>query len=269
MIAYNIFYLTDCKSTFYVFKAFFNHLKSHVDTASAKCTKCGMQATKEKLFKHIMECHGYGLYQCIYCHFGTNTFEIITAHIADEHPSKMPMFCERSENHNLDLRGGVQKPWSIESTILKHINLNVSAMVLKHAPKDKVLLKNELNMDRLLCSTSSDSKLIKTYSARNSKNSTDSLEGIKKILAQRDARKLANVAGDKFQRPSYHGNLVATSPPKVQVAQSNMFRKPTPIMPNPSGLQIQNVFSLSAYNSHISFSQNELTLSEKISNDVE
>lgn len=71
------------------------HLKEHTNTKVGKCAKCGGQSTKDNLYRHIIDCHGFGLYQCAHCRFGTNTFEIMSNHLANMHPSKLAMFCER------------------------------------------------------------------------------------------------------------------------------------------------------------------------------
>jgi hypothetical protein len=37
-----------------------------------------------------------GLYQCVFCVFGSNNFDNIINHIGNCHPSKPPIYCERS-----------------------------------------------------------------------------------------------------------------------------------------------------------------------------
>lgn len=143
---------TVCRAVFYVFKAFFNHINDHTNILNTKCIKCGERTTKNSLNRHLVHCHGFGLFQCVYCRFGTNTFEIINNHIANEHPSKLPLFCERSEFKTSDLGGemnGTPLASSIDSTCLKHINNHVSPPFLQKAPPNEVALRNVANIGNL------------------------------------------------------------------------------------------------------------------------
>lgn len=59
---------------FYVFKSFINHINTHTESCNTKCIKCNETTNKLSLHKHLVNCHGFGLFQCVYCKYGTNTF---------------------------------------------------------------------------------------------------------------------------------------------------------------------------------------------------
>jgi hypothetical protein len=134
-----------CRAVFYVFKSFLNHINEHENALNTKCIKCGDRTTKATLHKHLVNCHGFGLFQCVYCRFGTNTFEIISSHIANEHPSKLPLFCERSEYKTMNF-AEPPHPSSIESTCLKHINQHVPSSVIVKPSIEHAALRNYSNM---------------------------------------------------------------------------------------------------------------------------
>jgi hypothetical protein len=73
-----------------------DHLQTHPDSESPKCEKCEQKTSKHTILKHLVNCSGFGLFQCCYCRFGTNVFEVINAHIANIHPNCLPFFYERS-----------------------------------------------------------------------------------------------------------------------------------------------------------------------------
>lgn len=137
-----------CRASFYVFKTFLNHVNEHQITVSSKCLKCCEKTNKITLLKHLVNCYGFGLYQCVYCRFGTNTFEIMSSHIANEHPSKMPMFCERSEYKENPCKSPVL-PSSIESACLKHISQSVPHQYFFRPLISDVALRNYSNLGSL------------------------------------------------------------------------------------------------------------------------
>lgn len=85
-----------CKEVFYVFKQYQDHLEGHGEKLSTRCTKCKEAATKSSIVKHLCSCFNFGLYQCVYCQFGSNAFDVIDNHIAENHSSYMAIFCQRS-----------------------------------------------------------------------------------------------------------------------------------------------------------------------------
>lgn len=115
--------------------------------------KCGERLTPQTLQKHLFVCHGFGLFQCVYCRFGTNTFEIISSHIANQHPSCYPFFCERSENphgeKDTETDSALHLPNSLESTCLKIISQKVNPLFIKAAPVDMHRLSNFKNVGQL------------------------------------------------------------------------------------------------------------------------
>lgn len=116
-------------------KTFFTHIQTHNTPTNIKCVKCGERPKKGTLPKHLTQCHGFGIYQCVYCRFGTNTFEMISSHLANQHPSSLPMFCKRSgiakESTGEQADAGNN---SIDSTSLKRINQEVNPIFKKKAP---------------------------------------------------------------------------------------------------------------------------------------
>lgn len=101
-----------CRGIFFTWNTFAAHLNTH-QNRKARCIKCGKVTTNESVMTHIENCHRHGLYQCIYCVFGTHHFGILNNHIADSHPSEFPLFCEREELRNAD-------------GSLKHVSVNLS-----------------------------------------------------------------------------------------------------------------------------------------------
>lgn len=54
--------------------------------------------------------------QCVFCKFGATTFDAIKEHLVDCHPSKLPLFCERSQESNVS-------PSSIDSVPIRYIGV--------------------------------------------------------------------------------------------------------------------------------------------------
>lgn len=91
-----------CRGIFYGKEAFLDHMSKHAENLRARCITCGEKATNKTIEKHLEKCHGVGLYHCVYCVLGTDTFETLNNHIANDHPSRLPVFCERTEHRNQD-----------------------------------------------------------------------------------------------------------------------------------------------------------------------
>lgn len=145
---------TGRKAQFFVFKAFLLHIKEHASSLNTTCTKCRQKTTASTIHKHLVHCHGYGMNQCVYCRFGTNAPKIISQHIANEHPSMMPFFCERSErSRSEDLINGTPSkmldPTSIESTRLQRISHSVIPQCFVDAPSDEIVMRNYSNIGDL------------------------------------------------------------------------------------------------------------------------
>ncbi|CAO1411514.1 unnamed protein product [Diamesa hyperborea] len=134
-----------CKAKFYVFKSFIDHVNAHKEVCNTKCIKCNETTNKSSLHKHLVNCHGFGLFQCVYCKYGTNTFEIINHHLTNKHPNKLPMFCERSQ-----AQSSTQIPVSsIDSTCLKHINQVVNSNLIKKPSYSDAALLNHDKVGKL------------------------------------------------------------------------------------------------------------------------
>lgn len=102
------------------------------------CFKCGEKTNKSTIHKHIVACHGLGLYQCVYCRFGTSTSDIMANHMANEHPSKLTFYCERS------VRKGTEEiqVGDIAGTNLKQVKIPVENELYINAPINETALKN-------------------------------------------------------------------------------------------------------------------------------
>lgn len=88
--------VADCKAQFYVFEMFEKHLAAHDGDLNTKCLKCKQVTNKSSIVEHLCSCYGFGLWQCVYCRFGTNSgFDVIDNHIAEHHSSQLAAFCER------------------------------------------------------------------------------------------------------------------------------------------------------------------------------
>ena len=199
------------------------------------------------LLKHLIECHGFGLYQCVYCRFGTNTFDIITDHMANDHPSKVPMFCERAEIKNLENRYIL--PSSIDSTSLKHINQTVASLYLKNAPNNEILLKNEMNKNQIVFNASTSTP----PQAKPIMKRSLPTEYAKKVNAAQNARNppIAVPTANRIVTPSF--NYIMPSSTDTEVKRTLPIKTDVVKWPNvndsvskPIGLQIKNVFSLSS-----------------------
>ncbi|KAG5672865.1 hypothetical protein PVAND_002954 [Polypedilum vanderplanki] len=133
-----------CKDFFYTFQDLRTHLPSHGERTQVKCIKCNVICTNEHIPHHLTKCLMLGLYQCVYCIFGTNTFTKICDHVADLHSSKIPVFCERmkQDNHNEDIA-------TIESLCIKHITQMVDVRIIHKSKFKDEDLKNEENVMHL------------------------------------------------------------------------------------------------------------------------
>lgn len=206
---------------FYIFKSFALHMLTHKNnTKATKCTKCGEKSEQHSVQKHLIHCHGYGLFQCVYCNYGTNTFAIISNHLANSHPSKLPMFCERTtkdpDHERLSSR--------ISSISLKTIKQNIPQNVVSSPKINHEELKNCKNVGKL----GANIHIAGPFSEQS--NSVKPLDPPKEA-PQPETKKVV------YTRP--HQNIIVRKecgPPK-------------PVAPKvtqpPLGLQIQSVFSLS------------------------
>ena len=79
---------------------FMRHLRFHGENVVTKCMKCTQRVHKQDFFKHLTKCHGFGLYQCCFCKYGTNDVELMRSHLSDLHYDNLPFVCHRIASHN-------------------------------------------------------------------------------------------------------------------------------------------------------------------------
>lgn len=81
-----------CKAEYCVLDAFMSHLKDeHPDVTTIVCQCCKENIQKLKIPRHLLV-HNIGIYECIYCHFGSNTMEAVQTHVVNRHPQE-PLYC--------------------------------------------------------------------------------------------------------------------------------------------------------------------------------
>lgn len=86
-----------CSEFFYIFHDLKTHLQlSHKANHVTKCSKCLEICYPSQFTEHLITCYGMGIYQCLYCCFGKNSFQMIVDHMSNCHSSKIPIFCERT-----------------------------------------------------------------------------------------------------------------------------------------------------------------------------
>ena len=91
-----------CQGIFFAMQTFERHLKSHKGHLKARCNECGQDVTNATMLKHFENCLNFGMFQCVFCVFGTNNIHALKNHVANVHPSKIPLFCVRVEAKNDD-----------------------------------------------------------------------------------------------------------------------------------------------------------------------
>jgi Parkin co-regulated protein len=129
-------------------KHYLDHVSSHHGNLFLKCVKCQELAYKRTIYNHLINCYHLGIYQCVYCRFGSNTFRIIKEHLADKHSSKMPLVCERTIN---PLRKEIlnTKSSSIDSVCIKHLKEAVNEDRIIELFLNPHILRNLSSMTKL------------------------------------------------------------------------------------------------------------------------
>lgn len=91
-----------CRGIFYVLQHYKDHVKSHIlgPGDQIRCVKCGKITTKDCFHEHLGKCLNVGMFQCVYCEHGADSFELLSGHIAHEHSSNLPLFYERINSDN-------------------------------------------------------------------------------------------------------------------------------------------------------------------------
>lgn len=84
-----------CNKSFYVMELLAKHLSEteiHQDTF--KCQFCDLPISRTAAAKHML-CHGIGIFECVYCSYGTNDVAKIRSHMCNSHPTKLLYVCVR------------------------------------------------------------------------------------------------------------------------------------------------------------------------------
>ncbi|CRK89763.1 CLUMA_CG003421, isoform A [Clunio marinus] len=84
-----------CPASFYTFDLYERHLISHNDKMATKCKKCCRVLLAASFQQHLLKCQGIGLYQCVYCWYGTNLSKDILNHVISCHSNRSSYYCER------------------------------------------------------------------------------------------------------------------------------------------------------------------------------
>lgn len=71
----------------FVINTFEKHLSSHPENV-VKCQACMVNIGKDVVVKHLLN-HRIGLYECVYCFYGTNQLDGIRLHMSTIHPAKL------------------------------------------------------------------------------------------------------------------------------------------------------------------------------------
>ncbi|XP_058456553.1 uncharacterized protein LOC131433950 [Malaya genurostris] len=83
---------TACKAEYCGLDAYMTHLKiDHADLTTISCQCCGENMLKPKMPRHLL-IHKIGIYECMYCQFGSNTMEAVQTHVCNRHPEE-PFYC--------------------------------------------------------------------------------------------------------------------------------------------------------------------------------
>ncbi|KAL7048106.1 hypothetical protein ACKWTF_003219 [Chironomus riparius] len=133
-----------CNAKFYLFPKLSAHMQTHGPNIKTKCTKCSKVSDLSNIHTHFINCHNLGLYQCVFCVFGSNNFDNIINHIGNCHPSKPPIYCERSND-----KADEVNPASIESTCLKFLTQQVDHRIVETPKINPEILRNEKNVGDL------------------------------------------------------------------------------------------------------------------------
>ncbi|XP_055592117.1 uncharacterized protein LOC129743901 [Uranotaenia lowii] len=83
---------TVCEEEFFVLDAYMTHLKiEHRELTCVACQCCRKPIQIQKMPRHLL-LHNIGIYECLYCQFGSNTFESLKIHVCNKHPME-PFYC--------------------------------------------------------------------------------------------------------------------------------------------------------------------------------
>ena len=136
-----------CKKKIYVLEAYNEHLQTHKETVVTKCLFCLKQTNPLNIFEHYFNCYGFGMFQCVYCSFGTSSLQFIDDHLSTFHPSRCPYFCERLLSTAAKNSIG-QDMSSLETLTIKLMSKRVDGGK-KISVFDKTSLSNAQNIGRI------------------------------------------------------------------------------------------------------------------------
>ncbi|XP_058827439.1 uncharacterized protein LOC131687373 [Topomyia yanbarensis] len=86
---------TVCKAEYCGLDAYMTHLKvDHADLTTIACQCCSENVLKPKMPRHLL-LHKIGIYECMYCQFGSNTMEAVQTHVCNRHPDELFYCCVR------------------------------------------------------------------------------------------------------------------------------------------------------------------------------
>ncbi|XP_070498481.1 zinc finger protein ZFAT-like [Chironomus tepperi] len=218
-----------CNAKFYLFPKLSAHMQTHGPNIKTKCTKCSKVSDLSNIHTHFINCHNLGLYQCVFCVFGSNNFDNIINHIGNCHPSKPPIYCERSND-----KADEVNPASIESTCLKFLTQQVDHRIIETPKINPDILKNEKNVGDL-------GGNFKVYPSTKTKTPSPNKDPqpVKKASEAKLGSALKKVES-KMASATELVKEIETIKKKSQKAEGISNEKTT-------GLQIKSVFSLNKF----------------------
>ncbi|CAO1388172.1 unnamed protein product [Diamesa hyperborea] len=122
-----------CVKPFYTFKKYTVHMSNHAyekPTNEAKQNKVCLDMAK---LHELIENKEFGLYQCLFCLYGSDIEDDMRAHLANKHPSEFSYVCKREADSLLK----AESPQSIKSTqLIKLINKKIVVEKFQGDPKE-------------------------------------------------------------------------------------------------------------------------------------
>lgn len=103
-----IFFLLVCYYKTFIQDVFMIHLDSHKDR-SIKCQSCISVVPKHAILQHMLT-HRFGLYECVYCFYGSMSLESIRLHMAMVHPSSLLYVTARLKRNEKDKVSDLRYP---------------------------------------------------------------------------------------------------------------------------------------------------------------
>jgi hypothetical protein len=130
------------------------HLQTHTETIVTKCLKCKKSCTTANIFEHYFSCYGYGMFQCVFCSFGTSTLQFIDDHLTNFHQSRQPFFAERLLSSTVKMNKKNPNLSSLETLTIKVMSKKLTTSCARITVQDKKKLCNAWNVGNLTCNPS-------------------------------------------------------------------------------------------------------------------